>query len=430
MIEHVIPTMLSVADARARLIALAQARGLPGETVALANAHDRIVAIDVIAPLPLPPFANSAMDGFAVRGQDLPMEGRRAFRLIGTRLAGSAAAFNIGEGECLRITTGAAMPDGADTVVIKECAQVDGDDVWIGASESARANVRLAGEDLALGALAVGAGTRINSARLGLLASLGMAQVNVVRRPRVALLTTGDELVRPGLTLSAGQIFNSNGYSLANQLLRLGLELVLPELLESEHGECIEIDGSELRFLHVRDNPDALTASLKAAASVADVVISSGGVSAGEADYLPSLLADIGKVHFWKVKMRPGMPLLCGEIDGALMVGLPGNPVSSLATLVALVAPALAAMQGASSSEWIAVLHVRIDRDWEKKHDRAEFLRARLQCRDDGSLWATPIARQGSGMLAGMAGADILLELKSDMQHVTAGTVLEALRLD
>ena len=348
------------------------------------------------------------------------MEGRRAFRLIGTRLAGSAAAFNIGEGECLRITTGAAMPDGADTVVIKECAQVDGDDVWIGASESARANVRLAGEDLALGALAVGAGTRINSARLGLLASLGMAQVNVVRRPRVALLTTGDELVGPGLILSAGQIYNSNGYSLASQL----------ETLESEHGECIEIDGSELRFLHVRDNPDALTASLKAAASVADVVISSGGVSAGEADYLPSLLADIGKVHFWKVKMRPGMPLLCGEIDGALMVGLPGNPVSSLATLVALVAPALAAMQGASSSEWIAVLHVRIDRDWEKKHDRAEFLRARLQCRDDGSLWATPIARQGSGMLAGMAGADILLELKSDMQHVTAGTVLEALRLD
>ena len=342
MIEHVIPTMLSVADARARLIALAQARGLPGETVALANAHDRIVAIDVIAPLPLPPFANSAMDGFAVRGQDLPMEGRRAFRLIGTRLAGSAAAFNIGEGECLRITTGAAMPDGADTVVIKECAQVDGDDVWIGASESARANVRLAGEDLALGALAVGAGTRINSARLGLLASLGMAQVNVVRRPRVALLTTGDELVRPGLALSVGQIYNSNGYSLASQLFQLGVELVAPETLESEHGECIEIDGSELR-----------------------------------------------------------LPLLCGEIDGTLMIGPPGNPVSSLATLVALVAPALAAMQGVSLSEQTGWLHVCIDRDWEKRHDRVEFLRARLQSRDDGSLWATPITRQGSGMLAG-----------------------------
>ena len=430
MTERALASMLSVADARARLIALAQARVLSCETVALANARGRIAAIDIIAPLSLPPFSNSAMDGFAVRGEDLPTEDRRAFRLIGTRLAGSAPTFKIGEGECLRITTGAAIPDGADTVVMKERVEVDGDDVWVGAGESAGANVRLAGEDLARGALAVAAGTRINPARLGLLASLGMAQINVVQRPRVALLTTGDELVRPGLTLSAGQIYNSNGYSLASQLLQLGVELVAPDTLESEHGECIEIDGSELRFLHVRDNPGALTASLKAAASIADVVISSGGVSAGEADFLPSLLANIGRVHFWKVKMRPGMPLLCGEIDGTLMIGLPGNPVSSLATLVAVVAPALVAMQGVSLSEETGWLHVCIDRDWEKRHDRVEFLRARLQSRDDGSLWATPITRQGSGMLAGMAEADVLLELEEGMRHIPAGTVLNALRLD
>ena len=429
MSERDFPSMLSVADALARLTALAQARTLPAETVALAKAQDRVVAIDIIAPQPLPAFANSAMDGFAIRGEDLPIKGRRAFRLVGTRLAGSSAAFAIGEGECLRIMTGAAMPDGADTIVIKEHAKVDADQVWIEAGESVAANVRLAGEDLPLGALAIAAGTRINPARLGLLASLGMAQINVIRRPRVALLTTGDELVRPGTSLSAGQIYNSNGYSLGSQLLRLGVELVTPVALQSEHAECIEVDGTELRFLHIRDNPSALTASLKAAASVADVVISSGGVSAGEADFLPSLLADIAKVHFWKVKMRPGMPLLCGEMDGALVVGLPGNPVSSLATLVALVAPALAAMQGATPSQWIAALRVRIDRDWEKRHDRSEFLRARLQSREDGSLWATPITRQGSGMLAGMAEADALLELKEDMRHVPAGTVLNALRL-
>lgn len=422
--------MLSVADARASLVSLAQARPLSSESVQLAFAMNRVIAGAIIAPIDLPPFANSAMDGFAIRSADLPTTGRRKFHLVGTRLAGSAEAFTVGEGECLRITTGAAIPTGADTVVIKEYVEVEGDRVWISAAESPGANVRSAGEDMASGALAFAAGTRINPARLGLLASLGIARVNVIRRPRVALLTTGDELIAPGKVLLAGHIYNSNGYSLASQLLRLGAEMVVPDTLASNHASRMEIHGSELRFLHVRDNEDSLRASLKAAASVADIVISSGGVSAGEADYLPDLLTEIGIVHFWKVKMRPGMPLLCGEVGDALMIGLPGNPVSSFATLVALVAPALAAMQGAAESEQEKSLRVRIDRDWGKRHDRTEFIRARLESRDDGSLWAAPITRQGSGMLAGMADADVLLEVEADMRQVAAGTVLNALRLD
>ncbi len=429
-IEPVIPTMLSVTDARARLIGLAQARPLASESVRLACASNRVMAEDIIAPIALPPFANSAMDGFAIRGEDIPTTGRRKFRLVGTRLAGSVEALTVGEGECLRITTGAAIPIGADTVVIKENVEVDADHVWVATGESTGANVRMAGEDLASGAMAFAAGTRINPARLGLLASLGMARVNVIRMPRIALLTTGDELIAPGHALLAGHIYNSNGYSLASQLLRLGVELVLPLELESSHATRMEIDGSELRFLHVRDNKDSLQACLKAGAAVADIVISSGGVSAGEADFLPKLLTEIGTVHFWKVKMRPGMPLLCGEVDGALMIGLPGNPVSSLATLVALVAPALATMQGVAASKQTKPLRLRIDRDWEKRHDRTEFLRARLQCRDDGSLWATPVTRQGSGMLAGMAEADVLLEIEEHMRQIPAGTVLNGLRLD
>lgn len=430
MSERSVPIMLSVAEARARLVTLAQARKLPSELVALASAADRVIADDVVAPIALPPFANSAMDGFALRGDDLPTDDRRAFRLIGTRLAGSAETFTVGDGECLRITTGAAMPTGADTVVIKEHVEVDGDQVWIAAGESVGAHVRSVGEDLACGVLALAAGIPINPARLGVLASLGLAQVKVVRRPRVVLLTTGNELVAPGSALSTGHIYNSNGYSLASQLLRLGVQLVLPGSLASDHATRIQIDGGELRFLHVSDNKESLSASLTAAAPVADIVISSGGVSAGEADFLPGLLAEIGTVHFWKVKMRPGMPLLCGEVDGALMIGLPGNPVSSLATLIALVAPALSAMQGIAEIERSKPLRVRIDRDWEKRHDRTEFLRARLECRADGILWATPVTRQGSGMLAGMAQADLLLELEEDMRQVRAGTVLNALRLE
>ncbi|MEO7917175.1 MAG: molybdopterin-binding protein, partial [Dokdonella sp.] len=215
----------------------------------------------------------------------------------------------------------------------------------------------------------------------------------------------------------------------AAQLLRTGVELVVPRQIDGAHGTCHEVAGNDLCFMHVRDDRDALASVLRASATVADVVISSGGVSAGEADFLPGLIAELGRVHFWKVKMRPGMPLLCGEIGGSLMVGLPGNPVSSLATLIAIITPGFEAMQRIAKVDAKPTLHARISCDWDKKHDRTEFLRAQLEHRDDGTVWATPIGRQGSGMLGGMAESDVLLELGEDVGHFAAGTLLNALRL-
>ena len=291
------PTGLSVAQARARVLALCAERLRGTEDVVLEQALGRILAGDLVAPHDQPPFANSAMDGYALRGAELPRVGERRFPVVAQMLAGTTEEARFGPGECVRITTGAPLPRDADTVVIKENVRVDGDAIVVGAGERAGANVRPAGEDIRAGEHALRAGDALTPARLGVLAACGYARVAVARVPRVALFVTGDELVPPGQGLGYGQIHDSNRYSLGGMLRALGIE---PRPVQ-----------------HLRDDPAVLRDALLDASSRCDLVISSGGVSAGEADYMPRLVAELGRVHFWKVRMKPGMPILCGGIDGA-----------------------------------------------------------------------------------------------------------------
>jgi molybdopterin molybdotransferase len=401
------PMRIPVDEARQRIVALARSRRVAIDEVPLDRALDRVIALDVVAPHAIPPFANSAMDGYALRGADLPRDGEKRFRITGAMLAGADDAIDIDADECVRITTGAPLPRGADTVVVKENVRVDGGFAAIGPGEKAGANVRPAGEELADGELAVSAGEILNAARLGVIASCGLARIPVARRPRVALFATGDELVAPDKPLGFGQIRDSNRFSIGGLLEGLGI-VAQPSA-------------------HLRDDVPLLREALAAAAAVSDVVITCGGVSAGEADHIPRLVAELGRIHFWKVRMNPGMPFLCGEIGKALVFGLPGNPLSSLATFRALVEPGLFAMQGAATEpvRWRA----RLVAPFAKSHDRTTFLCAFVDCDEEGRLRARLLDRQGSGMLRGVADANALVVVEDDVRQIAAGDVVDVLPL-
>lgn len=411
------PTHLSVAEARRQIVDCCALRRLPAETVPLQAAHGRILQNDVIAPRDLPPFANSAMDGFALRAIDLPATGERRLRVVGTCLAGDPEAVSIEAGECVRITTGAPMPVGADSVIIKERVVDDGDSIAIQAGEEAGSNVRPAGEDIRAGEVVLRQGQRIRATRIGALASIGVAGIEVRATPTVAIFTTGDELVMPGTKCGQAQIYNSNGFSLSAMLKSDGI------------GSSFSVDvESGMPFRHLRDNRDLIRAALLEAAEAVDVIITSGGVSAGEADYLPGLVAELGRIHLWKVRMRPGMPILFGEIGKAIIFCLPGNPVSTIATFLCLVRPALAALQGVDESAPY-FRHARLTSTIEKRHDRTEFLRAACELREDGTLWVTPMKAQGSAMLRGLIDADSLIVVPEDSRCIAAGDVVQILPL-
>jgi molybdopterin molybdotransferase len=401
------PTGLSVEQARERVVEICSARVLPPERIALISALGRTFAGEATAPFDIPGFTNSAMDGFAVRGSDLPDSGDKEFQLVGEILAGGAPPPKVRADCCVRIMTGAPLPRGADTVVMKENTQSYGDRVIVSSGTPAGANVRPAGEDYRSGEVGVVRGEQLTPARLGVLASFGMAQIDVARRPRVVLLTTGDELVEPGKPLGFGQIHDSNRLSLGG--------------LIEQHG------GVLLRHERVRDDPPSLRDALSRAGAEADLIVSSGGVSAGDADFLPGLIGEIGKVHFWKVRIKPGMPFLFGEVGGALAFALPGNPVSGIAIFLTLLKPGLAALAGANGQT--TVLRARLALPIVKRHARAEFQRARLASDAQAQLWATPQTRQGSGMLRGVAEADALIVLPEGAHVFSAGDVVDVLAL-
>jgi molybdopterin molybdotransferase len=397
------PIGLAFDDACALVRSIADSRRLSPECVALARAHGRILARDVVASIDLPPFANSAMDGFALRHADVT-EGA-TFHLVGEQFAGAKLDLRVGPGECIRITTGAPMPAGADTVVIREEAIIEGDRVRMPETIRFGANVRHAGEDVRVGDRVLTAGERLTPPRVSVAAALGVAQLEVARRPTVVVFTTGDELVEPGLPLEPGQIYNSNRELLMGLLREEGLE---PEAWPT-----------------LPDDPARIAAMLTDAASSFDLVITCGAVSAGDKDHIPSLLQSLGRVLFWKVRMKPGMPLILGTLGEALVLGLPGNPVSVLATWLTLGRALIDGLQGCSEprASWRAQLTAPI----EKAHARREFLRGRLGHEEDGRLQVTPNMANGSHRLAAAAHSDALIVLPEGPQNLAAGQVVDVL---
>jgi molybdopterin molybdotransferase len=395
-------TMLSVDDACERVRTIAAARRTQKEKVPLENAVGRILADDISAPFDVPGYINSAMDGFAVNGDDLMADGETSLRLTDEIFAGSTDIPNVEHGACVRITTGAPIPVGADTVVMKENTRIVGNDVVIAPGTARGANVRPAGEDYAKGDAALTQGDMLTSSRVAVLASFGLTHATVSAQPSAILFTTGDELTAPGTPLSYGRIYDSNRFSIGGLIERHGAQLIRHERL--------------------RDDQDLLVAALKRAGDESDIIVTSGGVSAGEADYLPRILERIGKVYFWKVRIKPGMPFLFGQVGNALMFALPGNPVSGIATFLTLVAPALRAMLGANDSA--LELFAKLTMPIAKRHGRAEFQRARIACSGEGQLLATPLAKQGSGMLRGAADADALIVLPEGPRDFSAGAIV------
>jgi molybdopterin molybdotransferase len=380
------------------------------EKLALRSALGRVLASDIVSTINVPAADNSAMDGYALRGSELKPDAETRLRIAGTSLAGGGAAQDLPPGHCQRIMTGALMPAGLDTVVPQEFTRLDGDVVVIPAGAvRAGDNRRLAGEDLAVGQVALAAGRVLRPADLGLIASLGMAEVPVRRRLRVAILSTGDELRSLGQPLDAGCVYDSNRYTLWGLLQRLGVEII-------DLGT-------------VRDDPQALAEAFSQAAASADAIISSGGVSVGEADHTKKVMAELGEVLFWKIAMRPGRPMAIGRIPSgghqAMLFGLPGNPVAVMVTFYAFVREALLAMAGATPQPLPTVRAASI-KPLRKKPGRTEFQRGILSPAPDGRGWQVEITgNQGSGILSSMSHAHGLVVLGHEQGDVAAGELVD-----
>jgi len=398
------PTTLRAEDAARRIEALVSPV-TEYERVAVRSALDRTLAKDVYSTVNVPAHTNSAMDGYALRSADLPADGSRAtLKVIGTAWAGRPYHGSAKGKQCVRIMTGAKMPDGLDTVIMQEQVECVDDTILIGSGHKPGQNVRQAGEDLAVGAVAVSAGTRIDPAELGLFASLGVAEVEVARRLRVAFFSTGDELRSIGEPLAEGEIYDSNRYTLHGMLTRLGVEL--------------------LDMGVIADQREAIGDAFRRAASMADVIITTGGVSVGEADYVKEILAETGTVDFWKLAIKPGRPLAFGTVRDAFFFGLPGNPVAVMVTFYEFVQPALRRMMGQQGLR-PARFRVPCRSRLKKRPGRMEFQRGLLQVADNGSLSVSRTGAQGSGMLSSMSSANCFIILPTDSGSVEPGDMVD-----
>ncbi|GAB2502773.1 molybdopterin molybdotransferase MoeA [Arenimonas alkanexedens] len=399
------PTRIAFAEAQAILARVAAERRLDVIRQPLSRAQGAVLATDLVAALPLPGFDNSAMDGFALRAGEINDAGEAGLRLAGEQFAGPSHELALGAGECSRITTGAPMPAGADAVLIKEDATESDGRVAANRAVAPGAHVRRSGEDVAVGDCVLRAGEVLTPTRLSLAAALGQDGLDVFRRPTVAVFTTGDELRPPGQPLAPGEIYDSNRVLLQTLLMAEGLEPVAWPVLP--------------------DDPLRMATALRDAAFSFDLVITCGGVSAGEKDYLPSLLREQGEVYFWKVRMKPGMPVLFGRLGDALVLGLPGNPVSVLATFLTLGRGLLDGLQG--RGERRPTLRAELAMPIAKTHPRLEFMRGSLVCSERGQLQVRPNPAVASHRLRAAADANALIQLPEGAADYAMGDYVDVL---
>src|ERR1700754_2081171 len=373
------------------------------ERVPLDAADGRILARDVAAPLPLPPFTNSAVDGYAVHGSDLPRDNEKMFPVKGRVVAG-AAAQAAKPGEAVRIFTGAPMPEGTDTVFMQEDVRLDDKgDVVLPAGLKPGANVRPAGEDIPQGHVALKAGQRLRPQDIALAAAFGLTQLEVVRRARVAVFSTGDELTSPGTPRAAAQLFDSNRFMLSAMLRRLGCEV------------------SDLGIL--RDERDPLATALKRVAGEHDLILTTGGVSTGEEDHVKAGVESVGRLVLWRMAIKPGRPVAMGIIGGTPFIGLPGNPVASFVTFVHVVRPIVLALSGATAAP-LQPMPVRAAFTYKKKIGRREYVRVNLRRAADGTLEASKFPREGAGLLSSLVDTDGLVELGVEITKVEPGQIV------
>ena len=392
--------LLSVAEAQARILDGVTAV-TETETLPVRAALGRVLAEDVSSPIDVPSHTNSAMDGYAVRAADLPADGVAEFPVPGTSWAGRPWLTPIEPGQAVQIMTGGMMPEGADTVIMQEQVEREGDTVRIGTGHKPGQNVRAAGEDVTTGATVFTAGKRLTSADIGVLASLGFAEVSVYRRPRVAFFSTGDELRGVGEPLGPGEIYDSNRYTLFAMLKRLDVEI------------------NDLGV--VRDQRELIEQAFREAAASADAIITSGGVSVGEADFVKETLEALGSMSFWKIAMKPGRPVTYGHIDNAVFFGLPGNPVSVMVTFFQFVRAALLRMSGEVNPQPVYTVFARTTTALRKRPGRYEFQRGVLQQSAPGEFTVRSAGAQGSGILRSMSEANCFIMLEPDQAGIEAG---------
>ena len=365
------------------------------ETLPIRAALGRVLGQEIVPGVNVPAHDNSAMDGYAVRFADID----KPLTDIGTALAGKPFGGSVGPAQCVRIMTGAVMPAGADTVVIQEVVKRDGSRIIVPPGQKRAQHVRYAGEDLKLGVPVLKPGKLLRPSELGLIASLGMGEVRAIRKLRVAFFSTGDELASIGTALKAGEVYDSNRYTLHGMLARLGAEI------------------TDLGV--VRDDPAALEAALRRAAQ-ADAIVTTGGVSVGEADFIKQLMAKLGEVHFWKIAMRPGRPMAFGRIGDAWLFGLPGNPVAVMVTFYQVVRDALLHLAGRTDDYAIPLLRASAADSIRKVPGRTEYQRGIL-FREAGEWKVRTTGQQGSGVLRSMAEANCFIVLEHERGAVKAG---------